>query len=73
MSPEDVGGIWGYYEFLEALRNPEHERHEEMREWIGSKFDPQEFDVNRVNLELEAMRESTGHRSGGSWVRSREL
>ena len=26
--PEDVGGIWGYDEFLKAIRNPKHEDHE---------------------------------------------
>jgi hypothetical protein len=27
--PEDVGGVWGFEVFLEALADPEHERHEE--------------------------------------------
>jgi hypothetical protein len=33
--PEDVGGTWGYQEFLEAMADPGDERHEEFREWIG--------------------------------------
>ena len=41
--PEDVGGVWGYLEFLAAIADPEHEQHEEMREWIGRKFDPEAF------------------------------
>ena len=28
--PEDVGGPWGYAEFLEALEDPEHERHADL-------------------------------------------
>lgn len=38
--PEDVGGPWGYAEFLEAMADPKHERHAEIREWLGEKFDP---------------------------------
>ena len=38
--PEDVGGPWGYADFLEAVTDPEHERHAEVVEWIGGTFDP---------------------------------
>jgi hypothetical protein len=40
--PEDVGGPWGYAEFLEALTDPEHEQHADMRRWIGEDFDPRQ-------------------------------
>ncbi|HAF50353.1 MAG TPA: hypothetical protein DCL04_04490 [Synergistaceae bacterium] len=49
--PEDCGGIWGYGEFLEAIRNPEHERHEELLEWVGGEFDPERFDPKNVYFE----------------------
>jgi hypothetical protein len=42
--PEDVGGVWGYQEFLEAIADPGHEEHEEMLEWVGGQFDPEAFD-----------------------------
>jgi hypothetical protein len=42
--PEDVGGVWGYADFLEAIRNPSHGEHEDMLEWVGGQFDPDEFD-----------------------------
>ena len=41
--PEDVGGVWGYAEYLEAIADPDHERHEEFLEWSGP-FDPEAFD-----------------------------
>jgi Plasmid pRiA4b ORF-3-like protein len=41
--PEDVGGVWGYMDFLAAIADPEHEEHEEMRQWIGRRFDPEAF------------------------------
>ena len=47
--PEDVGGVWGYYGFLEAISDPEHPEHKEMVEWHGDKFDPEEFDVEDAN------------------------
>jgi hypothetical protein len=42
--PEDVGGVWGYEEFVEAIQNPDHEEHEGMLEWVGGSFDPEAFD-----------------------------
>lgn len=50
--PEDVGGIWGYANFLEALANPAHEEHEDLKEWVGGEFDPDAFDVDEVNAML---------------------
>jgi hypothetical protein len=41
--PEDCGGIWGYPDFVEAIQNPDHEQHEELLEWVGGSFDPEEF------------------------------
>jgi hypothetical protein len=41
--PEDVGGVWGYLEFLAAIADPENDQHDEMLEWIGGKFDPNAF------------------------------
>jgi hypothetical protein len=54
--PEDVGGMWGYYGFLEAIRDPDHEEHEEYLEWIGGAFDPEEFDLDGVNEALSAVK-----------------
>ena len=50
--PEDCGGIWGYADFLEAISDPKHPDHRDMKEWIGGKFDPEKFSVDAVNKEL---------------------
>lgn len=50
--PEDVGGVPGYYEFLAALKDPAHEEHEILRQWIGGSFDPTRFDLGEVNERL---------------------
>lgn len=54
--PEDCGGPWGYGDFLEAIKNPKHEQHEEMLEWIGGEFDPEAFELEAVNKELAGIR-----------------
>ncbi len=48
--PEDVGGVWGYVEYLEALADPKHERHKEFMQWRGP-FDPDEFDPRKATFE----------------------
>ena len=50
--PEDCGGIGGYADFLEAISDPKHPDHRDMKEWIGGKFDPEKFSVDAVNREL---------------------
>ena len=49
--PEDCGGIGGYAEFLEAIGDPANELHEDMLDWVGGCFDPDDFDPNDVEFE----------------------
>ena len=51
--PEDCGGVWGYGDFLEAIRNPKHEEHESMLEWVGGAFDPEKFDPGKATKEMK--------------------
>ena len=60
--PEDCGGVWGYASFLDALHDPEHPEHEEMRDWIGGAFDPEGFDLDEVNVALQRLTPSEGRR-----------
>jgi hypothetical protein len=50
--PEDVGGIYGYEHFLDALGKPDDEEHDDFVEWAG-EFDAEAFDLDDTN---EAMR-----------------
>ena len=50
--PEDVGGTGGYVEFLAAMADPQHDRHEEFREWIGGSFDPDAFDTAKATKRM---------------------
>lgn len=53
--PEDCGGPPGYADYLDAIADPDHERHEEMRGWRGP-FDPGAFDAKKAT---KAMRKVT--------------
>lgn len=51
--PEECGGPWGYADYLAAIRDPQHEKHESMLEWIGGRFDPDEFDVKKATKAMK--------------------
>ena len=53
--PEDVGGSWGYAEFLDAIADPAHESHAEMTEWAGEPFDPKTVDVEALADDVAAL------------------
>jgi hypothetical protein len=54
--PEDCGGPGGYADLLKILRDPSHEEHDFLAEWVGGSFDPTFFDLIRVNTELQHVR-----------------
>lgn len=53
--PEDVGGAFGYAEFLTALADTRHPRYELMRSWLGREFDPEAFDPGRATTLLRRL------------------
>jgi hypothetical protein len=50
--PDDCGGIYGYYDFVEAVSDPNHPEHADMTEWIGRPWDPAAFDLDSANFRL---------------------
>ena len=50
--PDDVGGVYGYFDFCHALKDPLSDEHESCRHWIGDDFDPEVFKMDDVNWEL---------------------
>lgn len=50
--PEDVGGLHGYYDFLDAMVDSAHPEHEAVREWWSQAFDPEFVDVEMINQTL---------------------
>lgn len=53
--PEDIGGPWGYTEFLEAINDPKHERYSEFSEWISQPFDPNTVNVGKLAQAVEKL------------------
>jgi pRiA4b ORF-3-like protein len=53
--PEDIGGPWGYAEFLEAIGDPKHERHAEFKEWLSDDFDPNIVDAGWLAAEVAVL------------------
>ena len=56
--PEDCGGVWGYYELIEAIADPKHEDHQELLDWVGGQLDPAAFDLEQVNATLANCRKN---------------
>lgn len=56
--PEDCGGSWGYESLKEAMANPKHPEHKELKNWLGLKkdetWDPTFFDLQGIQ---EALRQ----------------
>ncbi|MEQ9379731.1 MAG: plasmid pRiA4b ORF-3 family protein [Pirellulales bacterium] len=59
--PEDVGGPWGYPEYLEALTDPKHEQHKDLIECRGP-FDPDRFDPKQATRAMKAHDQSLRRR-----------
>ena len=53
--PEDIGGPWGYAEFLEAIADPKHERHRELKEWFADDFNPHVVDLDWLAEDVAAL------------------
>lgn len=50
--PEDVGGDYGYDEFLKIITDPSHEDYESMKQW-GKGQGYKDFDIESVNRRLK--------------------
>ena len=59
--PEDVGGVHGYQEFLDAILDPTHDEYEHLVGWAGGHF-IDDFDPGPANEKLRGMRWPVRHR-----------
>lgn len=51
--PDDCGGVRGYTNLLEILKNPSHPEYRDYREWLPQRFNPNRFSLDAVNKELK--------------------
>ena len=53
--PEDCGGLGGFYHVLDIIKDKNHPEREEMLEWLGGQYAPEEFDKGKINNELKSL------------------
>lgn len=53
--PEDCGGTWGYQDLLEAIQDPDHPEYESFLEWVGGSFDPEDAELDEINILLKTI------------------
>ena len=58
--PEDCGGPPGFEHFLNAIADADHEDHENLMEWSGGDYDPN--DMNTAGVEAELRRIAASRR-----------
>jgi hypothetical protein len=54
--PEDCGGLGGFKEFLAAIADRQHDKHDTLPAWAGGAYHPDEFDPARVRFDDPAKR-----------------
>ncbi len=52
--PENSGGMFGYYELLSILKDPQHQAYQEMLDTYGD-LNPAAFDLGQINRSLQIM------------------
>lgn len=55
--PEDCGGVRGYHQILEILKNPGTDEYREMVTWLDGKTDPEFIDIRMINAHLGLLSE----------------
>lgn len=52
--PEDVGGGAGYADFLAALADADHAERDDLLDWVGGRWDADEFDVSAADARMQS-------------------
>ncbi|WP_075220710.1 plasmid pRiA4b ORF-3 family protein [Acuticoccus yangtzensis] len=55
--PEDVGGPFGFLEFLDVIADPSHADRDQLLRWCGGGFDPDRLNEQRIRVDLAAVAE----------------
>ena len=55
-TPEDCGGIPGYYDLLASPADPKQEQREEMKDWVGGAWDATRFSLEATNVGLKPIK-----------------
>jgi hypothetical protein len=63
--PEDCGSICGYEDILKAINKPTTKAAEELLEWLGDDYDPEEFNIDEINKRLQPKKTKKKKSAGG--------
>ena len=50
--PEDCGGVHGFYNLLEILKDKRHPEYSETKTWVGRDYDSEKFNIEKINKKL---------------------
>jgi hypothetical protein len=64
--PRTAAGPWGYAEFLAAIADPAHQRHAELKEWLGKDFHPAAVDEAAIRKSLKVLAAPHSRRKASS-------
>ncbi|MCU0359627.1 MAG: plasmid pRiA4b ORF-3 family protein [Bacteroidia bacterium] len=53
--PEDCGGIHGFENMIEILQDKSHPEYKEFKRWVGPKYNPETFDLEKTNKSLRSL------------------
>ncbi len=59
--PEDSGGIHGFYDKLEILKDKKHPEYSLIKQWVGRGYYPEKFNIEKVNKKLPKFRSYMNH------------
>lgn len=51
--PEDCGGIPGYLNMLNVIKDKNHSDYEDIMEWLDDDFDPEHVNLEEINKNLQ--------------------
>jgi hypothetical protein len=54
--PDDSGGIHGFYNSMEILKDKKHPEYKENKVWFGRSYDMEKFEKEKVNRQLKKLK-----------------
>lgn len=59
--PEDVGGLPGFEQFLDAMAKPRHPSRKSLLEWYGQPFDPADIGADEIRARMAKLARRRAH------------
>lgn len=56
--PEEIGGVWGYEDMLDSLKNTRDRDHKKAMAIFGKDYDPDRLDIEEINARLAGLKKN---------------